>query len=71
MNLCSIFFFNTSDYVEYESINGTLRSVFQRSGEWINEDTLFTSGLSVCPLNAKVLHLNFEGNLISLVRGWI
>ena len=30
----------------------------------MNEDTLFTSGLSVCPLNAKVIHLNFEGNLI-------
>lgn len=29
----------------------------QRSGEWIDEDTLFTSGLSVCPLNAKV-HYN-------------
>lgn len=29
----------------------------QRSSEWINEDTLFTSGLSVCPLNAKV-HYN-------------
>ena len=29
---------------------------FQRSAEWFDEDTLFTSGLTVCPLimNAKV-----------------
>ena len=27
---------------------------FQRSAEWVDEDTLFTSGLTVCPLNAKV-----------------
>ena len=27
---------------------------FQRSAEWLDEDTLFTSGLTVCPLNAKV-----------------
>ena len=26
----------------------------QRSAEWFDEDTLFTSGLTVCPLNAKV-----------------
>lgn len=29
----------------------------QRSSDWIDEDSLFTSGLSVCPLNAKV-HYN-------------
>ena len=29
-------------------------SFFQRSAEWVDEDTLFTSGLTVCPLNAKV-----------------
>ncbi|XP_073254700.1 protein O-mannosyl-transferase TMTC4-like [Porites lutea] len=29
----------------------------QRSAEWVDEDTLFTSGLTVCPLNAKV-HYN-------------
>ena len=27
---------------------------FQRSADWFDEDTLFTSGLTVCPLNAKV-----------------
>ena len=27
----------------------------QRSSDWIDEDSLFTSGLSVCPLNAKVM----------------
>ncbi|CAH3184351.1 unnamed protein product [Porites lobata] len=32
-------------------------SFFQRSAEWVDEDTLFTSGLTVCPLNAKV-HYN-------------
>jgi len=35
----------------------------QRSSEWIDEDTLFTSGMFVCPLNAKV-HYN-----IGKVRG--
>lgn len=30
---------------------------FQRSGDWQNEYKLFTSGLSVCPLNAKI-HYN-------------
>lgn len=40
-----------------------LSRTIQRSGEWINEDTLFTSGLSVCPLNAKV-HYN-----VAKVRG--
>ena len=29
-------------------------SFFQRSAEWFDEDTLFTSGLTVCPLNSKV-----------------
>ena len=27
---------------------------FQRSSEWFDEDTLFTSGHTVCPLNAKI-----------------
>nr|XP_005007211.1 transmembrane and TPR repeat-containing protein 4 isoform X3 [Cavia porcellus] len=33
-----------------------------RSGEWRNEDQLFRSALSVCPLNAKV-HYNIGKNL--------
>ncbi|XP_043748413.1 protein O-mannosyl-transferase TMTC4 isoform X5 [Cervus elaphus] len=39
----------------------TLRCVV-RSGEWRNEDQLFRSALSVCPLNAKV-HYNVGKNL--------
>uniref|UniRef100_A0A8C0XSP5 dolichyl-phosphate-mannose--protein mannosyltransferase n=1 Tax=Castor canadensis TaxID=51338 RepID=A0A8C0XSP5_CASCN len=39
----------------------TLRCVI-RSGEWRSEDQLFTSALSVCPLNAKV-HYNIGKNL--------
>ena len=30
---------------------------WERSGEWVNENRLFLSGLRVCPLNAKV-HYN-------------
>lgn len=26
----------------------------QRSAEWLTEETLYSSGVSVCPLNAKV-----------------
>ncbi|XP_055928422.1 protein O-mannosyl-transferase TMTC4-like [Argiope bruennichi] len=33
----------------------------QRSAEWKNEETLFRSGLNVCPLNAKV-HYNIAKN---------
>ncbi|XP_033699583.1 protein O-mannosyl-transferase TMTC4 isoform X2 [Tursiops truncatus] len=39
----------------------TLRCVI-RSGEWRNEEQLFRSALSVCPLNAKV-HYNVGKNL--------
>ena len=28
--------------------------VFQRSSEWLTEESLFTSGATVCPHNAKV-----------------
>lgn len=34
----------------------TVRSV-QRSAEWLTEETLYSSGVSVCPLNAKI-HYN-------------
>ena len=39
--------------------------IFQRSSEWFDEDTLFTSGLSVCPLNAKVNKKHVTGGELS------
>ena len=39
-------------YIQY-SISETNYNM-QRSNQWLNEESLFISGLQVCPLNAKV-----------------
>ena len=35
----------------------------QRSRDWLTERQLFSSGLHVCPLNAKVMPLKFSGKI--------